>query len=218
MVWIDEAEIEVGDSLFDRIATGIGTMKYLGVILSPASTKSRWVQREVEIALSKEIHGGKVVVLPILYKRCQIPAFLQSKLYADFSSPGRFQLGLGLLLSRLLYWLRVIPTVEPKQRLSTQAVKEKALQLGVVPLVRPAQSIGFVRGEDGGGFFPVQETDTVNWLAYVFNTGEVWVVDAWLSQIPQYLELDERIFSVTLQQCAEFLGRVGINGPYKWIA
>jgi hypothetical protein len=116
------------------------------------------------------------------------------------------------------YWLRVIPTVEPKPRLSTQTIKDKALQLGIVPLVRPVQSIGFVRGEDGGGFYPVQGTDTVNSVAYVFNTGEVWVIDAWLSHIPQYLELDERIFSATLQQCAEFIGRVGINGPYKWIA
>lgn len=116
------------------------------------------------------------------------------------------------------YWLRVIPTAEPKQKLSTQAVKEKALQLGVVPLVRPAQSIGFVRGEDGGGFFPVQGTDTVNSVAYVFNTGEIWVIDAWLSVIPEYLELDERIFSETLRQCAEFLSRVGVGGPYKWIA
>jgi hypothetical protein len=115
------------------------------------------------------------------------------------------------------YWLRVIPTVKPKHRLSTQTVKEKALQLSIVPLVRPAQSIGFVRGEDGAGFYPAQGTDTVNSVAYVFNTGEVWVIDAWL-HIPQYLELDERIFSATLQQCAEFLGHVGINGPYKWIA
>jgi len=116
------------------------------------------------------------------------------------------------------YWLRVLPFTEPKQKLSTQTLKQTALQLSIVPLVRPAQSIGFVRGEDGGGFYPVQGTDTVNSVAYVFNTGEVWVIDAWLSQIPQYLELDERIFSATLQQCAEFLSRIGIGGPYKWIA
>ena len=116
------------------------------------------------------------------------------------------------------YWLRVLPSSEPNQKLSTQTLKQTALQLGIVPLVRPAQSIGFVRGEDGGGFYPVQGTDTVNSVAYVFNTGEVWVIDAWLSQIPQYLELDERIFSATLQQCANFLTRIGIGGPYKWIA
>lgn len=116
------------------------------------------------------------------------------------------------------YWLRVVPSTEPKQKLSTQTLKQTALQLSIVPLVRPAQSIGFVRGEDGGGFYPVQGTDMVNSVAYVFNTGEIWVIDAWLSQIPQYLELDERIFSATLQQCAEFLSRIGIGGPYKWIA
>jgi hypothetical protein len=116
------------------------------------------------------------------------------------------------------YWLRVIPPTEAKQKLSTQTLKQTALQLGIVPLVRPAQSIGFVRGEDGGGFYPVLGTDTVNSVAYVFSTGEVWVIDAWLSQIPQYLELDERIFSATLQQCADFLNRIGIGGPYNWIA
>src|SRR5581483_1627209 len=107
------------------------------------------------------------------------------------------------------YWLRLIPSTEPKQKLSTQALKQTALQLSIVPLVRSAQSSGFVRGEDGGVFYPVHGTDTVNSVAYVFNTGEIWVIDAWLSQIPQYLELDERIFSATLQQCAEFLSRVG---------
>jgi hypothetical protein len=116
------------------------------------------------------------------------------------------------------YWLRVLPYTEPKQKLSTQTLKQTALQLSIVPLVRSAQSIGFVRGEDGGGFYPILGTDTVNSVVYVFNTGEIWVIDAWLSQIPQYLELDERVFSATLQQCAEFLNRIGIAGPYKWIA
>ena|ERR1700677_3734615 len=55
------------------------------------------------------------------------------------------------------YWLRVLPSTEPKQRLSTQTLKQTALRLSIVPLVRPAQSFGFVRGEDGGGFYPVQE-------------------------------------------------------------
>jgi hypothetical protein len=108
------------------------------------------------------------------------------------------------------YWLRVLPYTEPKQKLSTQTLKQTALQLSIVPLVRSAQSIGFVRGEDGGGFYPILGTDTVNSVVYVFNTGEIWVIDAWLSQIPQYLELDERVFSATLQQCAEFLNRIGI--------
>ena len=116
------------------------------------------------------------------------------------------------------YWMRVLPSTEPKQKLSTQKLRQTALQLAIVPLVRMAQSVGFVRGEDGGGFYPVQGTDTTNSVAYIFNTGEIWVIDAWLSQIPQYVDLDEQIFSATLQQCAELLSRLGVNGPYRWIA
>jgi hypothetical protein len=102
VVWIDESEIAVGDSLFEKIGTGITNMQYLGVVLSPASVKSTWVQREVEIALAKEINGRKVAVLPILYKPCEVPPFLQSRLYADFRSPDSFPAALGALLSRLL--------------------------------------------------------------------------------------------------------------------
>jgi hypothetical protein len=116
------------------------------------------------------------------------------------------------------YWLRVFPSIDPNQKLSTQALKQTALKLSIVPLIRPAQSSGFVRGEDGGGWYPIEGTDTVHSVAYVFNTGEVWIIDAWLSQIPTFFELDERIFADSLEQCVEFLGRVGIGGPYKWIA
>lgn len=77
-------------------------MAYLGVVLSPQSAKSDWVKREVEIALTKEMRGGKTVVLPILYKKCEIPPFLQSKLYADFSIPSRFATGIELIRARML--------------------------------------------------------------------------------------------------------------------
>ena len=101
-VWLDEAEIKVGDSLFAKIGSGIADMEYLGVVLSPRSATSEWVKKEVEIALTKEMSGGKVVVLPILHKQCDIPSFLRSKLYADFSRPSRFDAGLEVLFARLL--------------------------------------------------------------------------------------------------------------------
>lgn len=83
-VWIDEAEIKVGESLIGKIEEGINEMEYLGVVLSPDSIKSEWVKREVEIAINDEIRGKKVKVLPIVARKCQIPSFLQGKLHADF--------------------------------------------------------------------------------------------------------------------------------------
>jgi hypothetical protein len=82
--WVDEASMLVGDSLIEKIQEGIATMDYLGVVLSPDSIKSAWVQKELKSALNMEIAEKRVKVLPILYQDCEIPVFLLDKLYADF--------------------------------------------------------------------------------------------------------------------------------------
>ncbi|WP_293450041.1 hypothetical protein [Phenylobacterium sp.] len=42
-----------------------------------------------------------MVVLPLLYEPCELPAFLQGKLYADFSKPEDYEAVLAKLLRRL---------------------------------------------------------------------------------------------------------------------
>src|SRR5262245_47518889 len=66
-VWIDDAEIFLGDSLIEKIRRGIDEMDYLGVILSPQSVASQWVQKEVELAMNQEIDGKRIKVLPLLH-------------------------------------------------------------------------------------------------------------------------------------------------------
>jgi hypothetical protein len=100
-VWIDEAELQLGDSLIQKIQAGIQEMDYLGVVLSPSSVASPWVQRELEIALTDEIQGQRVKVLPLLYELCEMPSFLQGKLYADFTSTSKYTDSLKLVLRRL---------------------------------------------------------------------------------------------------------------------
>lgn len=100
-VWLDEAEIKLGDSLLAKIEDGINGSDYLAVVLSPNSVGSSWVQRELRIALTQEIDGKTVKVLPLLYRDCQIPAFLNDKLYADFRDESGYGAALTLLLDRL---------------------------------------------------------------------------------------------------------------------
>jgi len=90
-VWLDEAELEIGDSLISRIGDAVENVDYLAVILSPHSVESEWVTREVQAALSHEISHRKVRVLPILWKRCSLPAFLTGKVYADLSTPSKYK-------------------------------------------------------------------------------------------------------------------------------
>jgi hypothetical protein len=83
-VWIDEAEIRPGDSLISKIADGVVDAEFLFVVLSATSVASEWVKREVNIALTEEINGKFVKVVPILIDNCKIPAFLLDKKYVDF--------------------------------------------------------------------------------------------------------------------------------------
>src|SRR6185369_12274806 len=86
-VWLDEAEIKVGDSLIMKIQEGLDEMEYVGAILSNNSVGSAWVEKELETALYQEINGRQVKILPILIDDCKLPSFLVSKAYADFRSP-----------------------------------------------------------------------------------------------------------------------------------
>src|SRR3954451_14661755 len=78
-VWIDEAEIKVGESLIMAISSAIDEMEYFAVVLSPRSVASAWVHQELEQALANQISLKRIKVLPILLEDCLIPALLKGK-------------------------------------------------------------------------------------------------------------------------------------------
>ena len=102
-VWVDEAEIEIGDSLIAKIENGMKDCRFVGVVLSSRSINATWVRRELDIAMTREIAGGEVIVLPLLYEECKLPEFLKGKLYADFTNPDTY----GEVLNKLLRRLRI---------------------------------------------------------------------------------------------------------------
>jgi hypothetical protein len=114
-VWLDEAEINIGDSLTEKIGEAIQGTDFVGVVLSHNSINSEWVQRELQVALQKEIKGRRVVVLPILIEQVEIPHFLKDKLYADFTSSDKFEHELQKLLKALSVTVqkeKVIPEIK----------------------------------------------------------------------------------------------------------
>ncbi|WP_337017674.1 toll/interleukin-1 receptor domain-containing protein [Oceanobacillus massiliensis] len=100
-VWVDEAEIKLGDSLIEKIREGIDKVQYIGVVLSENSIKSEWVKREVDIAINQEIAEKKVKVLPLMLEQVDLPGFLVGKLYADFTCEDRYSQGMNLIMERL---------------------------------------------------------------------------------------------------------------------
>lgn len=88
-MWIDEAEINIGDSLITTLAAGIERADCVLAFISSNSASSAWVTKELEIAMTAEIVGRRLRVMPILLDRCEVPFFLIDKLYADFRDPDR---------------------------------------------------------------------------------------------------------------------------------
>lgn len=88
--WLDEAEIKFGQSLISKIREGIDEVDYVAVILSPRSVESTWVKYEVDVAMTQEIEGKRVKVIPMMIEKCELPGFLLGKYYADFTDESRY--------------------------------------------------------------------------------------------------------------------------------
>lgn len=96
-VWIDTWELNVGDSLIDKIQSAVESAGALLVVLSKASVESQWCKKELSAGLIRELEEKRVVVLPVLKEDCTIPMFLRDKLYADFRKD--FEKGFNDLLA-----------------------------------------------------------------------------------------------------------------------
>ncbi len=144
--WLDEAELSVGDSLIERIQEGFDDVNYVAIILSQNSIQSRWVQKEMSVALTLEIMGKPIRVLPLVLEKVEIPTFLIDKVYLDFTSEFTYQdsltqlvKGVGLVFNKRAFLGRNDAT-------SMSDSQGNALQLGlpflVPPYHRPHQYIG----------------------------------------------------------------------------
>jgi hypothetical protein len=98
--WIDESEIKLGDSLIEKIRDGLDQMDYLVALISENSVQSEWVKKELDIAMNSEIEGKKVITIPILAGKCNLPGFLKGKLYADMSTNRKYNENIAILLRR----------------------------------------------------------------------------------------------------------------------
>jgi hypothetical protein len=98
-VWFDEWELKPGDSIINRIDQAVTTSDLILVLLSSNSTKSNWVQNELDGFLSHELKSRAVTIIPALIEDCQIPSSLTSLSYLDLRSNP--ELGLSRLAAQI---------------------------------------------------------------------------------------------------------------------
>lgn len=64
--WYDEAEIQWGDSITQKVNDGLSRSRYVVVVFSSAFVGKNWPQRELYAILNQEASTGEVKVLPLL--------------------------------------------------------------------------------------------------------------------------------------------------------
>ena len=125
-------------------------------------------------------------------------------------------------------WLRVMPSVEPERlwyvtELEAATSPQRGGKL-LLPLTHRHSSYDFIRAEDGFGCYGIQKDEALtSATTFVFTTGEVWGID---SAVLDLGDMHERrvipnvadVFSSALTEYSEFLSRLGVTGPFKWIA
>jgi len=83
-VWRDKRQLQVGDSITDSVEEALEKASFSCVVLSVNSVNSKWVKREIDAALTREMEDPEFSILPLVIDDCKLPLFLRDKLYADF--------------------------------------------------------------------------------------------------------------------------------------
>ena len=128
-VWLDEAELNIGDSLFARIGAAIRDVDYLAVVLSNNSVNSTWVQEELSSALAIQFESRKLTVLPIVIESVgdQMPTFLRGRLFADFTDESKYRRSLFLLLRSIGASKSLSETFQEQSNLGRKYVNPKEI-------------------------------------------------------------------------------------------
>jgi hypothetical protein len=67
-VWLDRAELKLGDSLSRKIDEGLARSTYGVVILSPAFLRKAWPQRELDGLVARQTIDGHKAILPVWHR------------------------------------------------------------------------------------------------------------------------------------------------------
>jgi len=82
-VWLDEWEIELGDSIIERIERGLEGTSYVVLCYSSAGVMSPWMSREWMSTLAHQLEGHRVRLLPLRLSGGEPPMLLADIKYAD---------------------------------------------------------------------------------------------------------------------------------------
>lgn len=171
-VWLDEWEIEPGDSIVKQINSGIENSKFIALVFSKSFMISKWTTDEVESAIMKEKDSDGKVILPLLIELSDIPPQLKSKLYISFIDD---------------YYLGLTSLAAIVHRISQKIISQALLEYNPKNINQVLETLRFC-GVNPFAIIPFEVFEVVRDL----ESNQVKVVEnqMWISNIDAVLEMN----------------------------
>jgi hypothetical protein len=100
-VWIAEWDLDYGDDIVQEIERGLNETKKFIILLSPEALNRAWVRQELSSAFHMALSESGKLVVPVLFKTCDVPLFLATKRRIDFRKKEAYEKSLLELVRRL---------------------------------------------------------------------------------------------------------------------
>jgi len=100
-VWRDIWQIDVGEYIDNSIKEAIQKSYYICLVISKNSLNSEWVQKEIEIALSRQSKENiENFIIPIIIDDCELPDVLKTIKGVNFAQKS-FEEGIKEILNKI---------------------------------------------------------------------------------------------------------------------
>lgn len=96
-VWLDKDMIRPGDYFTEALENGLENSQTVAIIVTPQSLQSQWVQEEYRRALSLA-NQDKGRIIPCILKDAEMPGFMASRQWIDFTNPDHFDANVDYLI------------------------------------------------------------------------------------------------------------------------
>lgn len=134
-VWLDDWELEIGQSLTDEIARAMEESRYIVILITKNYNKTVWTKTEYKKALSREQKENRTVMLPIILGEAEMPEFLEDKIYIDLRTD--YFCGITKIVGMIhgLSQFRVLRALSKNKPQSVREIWELLQSIGFEPYV-----------------------------------------------------------------------------------
>lgn len=96
-IWYDEWAIRPGDSIPGAVDEGLSGFDTLVLVWSEDASNSRWVEKEMEAAITRWIDDPTIRLIPVLLDETALPAILRPIKHIDGTDGDHLRVGRELL-------------------------------------------------------------------------------------------------------------------------